>query len=255
MPKLTGTFDANGQESAELRIEPDQSYVLSLTPDPSLTGSIQLLNRAEGSLATLEVVQTYTDTLALTEYTNRTGKVQYLRVRCITLDDEVPETVDYRFQSLLSKGRFVCEERAKVGATAGWVVNAANDTALMATLPAGETDSTLVLRVDGLHVGDVIEGFYPIGQVESGGNTASLTVEMRKMTAAAADVTDASVATTGAVEFTADAALGRITMPVDNVNAEIGEGETYYFLVTGTTAAATDIALQGIVIQHRHGTY
>ena len=250
MPKLTGTFSADGSQSAELRIAAGQSYVLSLTAAPSLTGSIQLLAR-DDSPAANAVLQTYTDSQTLTEYKNETGKDQYIRLRCVDLDAGT-ETVDYVLQSLISGDRFICETRAKVGATAGWVVNPANNLGIMATLPAGETDATMVSRLDNLHIGDVITGFYPIGQVESAGNTASLTIELRKMTAAAADITDAMVATTGEVSFDADAVLGRITMPCENINATVKDGETYYFLVTGTTAASTDIAVQGIVVAHQH---
>lgn len=160
----------------------------------------------------------------------------------------------YVLRSLLSGKRILCDARAKVGATSGWVVNAANNLGLMATLPAGETSSTIVVRPDHLGIGDVITGFYPVGQVESGGNNATLTVELRKMTAAAADVTDASVATTGAVTYAADSILGRVSQAADNLNVEVQDGESYYFLVTGTTAASTDIALQGIMVEFRNGS-
>jgi hypothetical protein len=252
MPKLTGTFDAPGQESSELRVPAGGSYYIVLTPDPSLTGSIALLKRTD-SLASFETVATFTAANLGTEYVNDTGEDVYLRLRCIEIDETEPEEVDYTLQSLMDSLRMLVDGRAKVGGTAGWVVNAANNLGLMATLPQSQTGSTLVLRLYNLHVGDVIKGFYPVGQVESAGNTASLTVELRKLTAAAADVTDASVATSGAVSYTADAILGRITQPVENVNAVVADGESYYFLVTGTTAASTDIALMGVMVSVAHG--
>src|SRR4051812_30812795 len=49
--------------------------------------------------------------------------------------------------------------RAKVGTTAGWVIAAANDLPYMATLPASQTSSTLILPIDGLRIGDIITGF------------------------------------------------------------------------------------------------
>jgi hypothetical protein len=251
MPKLTGTFAADGAESLELRLVPNQAYVVSLTASPSLTGSVQLVAR-DDSLAASRVLQTYTATTALTEYRNTTGKDLYIRLRCVDLDAGT-ETVAYVLQSLIGGTRIICESRAKVGATSGWVINTASNIGVLATLPASRTTNTMVIAVDGLKIGDVITGFYPIGQVESAGNNATLTVELRKLTAAAADIVDASVATTGAVTFAADSVLGRVTMPAEDVNALVSEGESYYFLVTGTTAASTDIALQGIVVAHRNG--
>ena len=135
------------------------------------------------------------------------------------------------------------------------MVNTGNNLGLCATLPASQTSSTLVLPVDGLTIGATIVGFYPVGQVESAGNNATLTINLRKMTAAAADVADASVATSGAITFAADTLLGRITLPVENVNVTVADGESYYFLITGTTASATDIALQGIMVQTVNGIH
>lgn len=254
MPKLTGTFSADGQESLEIRVLPEQSYIVSLAPSPSLTGSVQLLSRADGSVAVFEVLQTYTAALTRTEYRNATGKVQYIRLRCVDLDGGT-ETVGYVLQSLISTGRrYLVDHRPKVGTTSGWVVNAANNIGLCATLPASQTSSTAVIHVNNLEVGTRIRGFYPVGQVESAGNTATLTVELRKLTAAAADVVDASVATTGAVNFTADSKLDRITMFAELDELVVDE-TSYYFLVTGTTAALTDFALQGVMVQVENGLH
>jgi hypothetical protein len=248
MPKFTGIFSADGAESPELYVAPGQSYVMYLSASPSLTGSVVLMAR-DDSPANYRTLQTYTGTIGITEYRNATDKAQYVKLRCIDLNAGT-ETVSYGLWSLISGNRFMCEARAKVGTTSGWVVAAANNLGLMATLPASQTASTIVLRVDGMHIGDVITGFYPVGQVESAGNTASITVELRRMTAAAADVVDASIATTGAVSFTSDGVLGRITAPCDDFSVTVRDGETYYFLVTGTTGASTDIALQGVIVEH-----
>lgn len=245
MPKLTGTFSADGDESLELAVPAGGSYYLLLAPSPSLTGSIALLSRTD-SLASFETVATFTAANTGTEYVNSSTETIYLRLRCIDLDAGT-ETVGYVLQSLVDSYRVLCDARAKVGTTSGWVVNAANNLGLMATLPAGQSGSTMVVRLDHLAVGEKVRGFYPVGQVESGGNTATLTVELRKLTAAAADVTDATVATTGAVNYTADAMLGRITQPAE-CDVTVADGESYYFLITGTTAASTDIALMGVMV-------
>lgn len=251
MARRTGTFSAAGQESAEVRVKPGQAYWLSLAPNPSLTGSIQLLARTE-SPERFEVVATFTAANTGTEYVWTGPGDASLKLRCVAIDDGT-ETVVYNLRSLLSGKRILCDVRPKVGATAGWVINAANNTAIMATLPASRTANTMVLRLDHLGVGEVIEGFYPVGQVESGGNNASLTVELRKHTAAAADVLDATVVSTGSVTYAADTALTRITQAVDDLDIVVQDNESYYFLITGTTAASTDFALQGIMVQYRNG--
>jgi hypothetical protein len=136
--------------------------------------------------------------------------------------------------------------RAKVGGTAGWVVGAADDLGLMATLPASQTSSTLVVPITGLKVGDTITSFSLIGQIESGGNTATLDANLRKMTSAAADVTDASVDSITQVSVTADAIVSASkTLGTPDV---VAENETFYILITGTTAASTDVALQGVSV-------
>lgn len=249
MPRITGTFSADGQESREVLLQRGQHYALSLTASPSLTGKVQLLGR-DLSTAQYDILQTYTGSQALTEYVNTTGGPLAIKLVCPDLNAGV-ETVAYTLQSLISTGRrFLADQRAKVGTTAGWVVNAANNLGLMATLPASQTGSTLVFRLDNLEIGDRVTGFYPVGQVESGGNNVTLTFELRKLTSAAADVVDASVATTGAVVVAADTELGRLgPYAVDNLDVRVADKESYYFLVTGTTTGATDVALQGVMVQ------
>lgn len=249
MPRITGTFTADGDVSREVLLEPGQKYVASFTASPSLTGKVQVQSR-DLSTAKYTVVAEYTATQALTEYTNTSKERIAVRLACPNLDAGT-ETVAYVLQSLISTGRrFIVNHRPKVGATAGWAVNAANNLGLCATLPAGQTASTLVVPLDNLELGDRITGFYAVGQVESAGNTASLTINLRSLTAAAADVVDASVATTGAVSYTADTALGRIgALAVDGLNVLVEDGVSYYFLITGTTAASTDVALQGVMVQ------
>lgn len=251
MPKLTGTFSADGQTSTELLVAPQQDYLVQLTT-AALTGSVELQQRV--SPQAWVTLQTYTAQTAATEYTNLGTENVVLRLVCRDLDAGGGETVDYVLQSLLSGHRHMSDTRAKVGATAGWTVNPANNLGVMATLEAGQTGSTLVFRIDNLKIGAVIKGFYAVGQVESGGNTATLTVNLRKLTAAAADLVDASVATTGAISFTADAKLGRDNVYVENINATVADGESYYFLVTGTTGVSTDIALMGAVVEVKNGS-
>jgi hypothetical protein len=138
---------------------------------------------------------------------------------------------------------------AKAGTTAGWVVNVGDNKSL-ATIPASQTSSTLVLPVSiPLKVGNVITGFSVIGQIESAGNAATLACDLRKHTAAAADVADASVSGLEVnVSVTADAIISSTNASKKGLTEIIGEDETFYFLITSTTGASTDIALQGVTL-------
>lgn len=137
---------------------------------------------------------------------------------------------------------------AKVGGTAGWTVGAADDLGLLATLAASQTASTLVVPIPGLKVGDTITAFHLIGQIESAGNTATLDADLRKLTAAAADVTDASVGAITQISVIADTKVDSANSEKNSLAEVVAEDETFYVLLTGTTAALTDIALQGIAI-------
>jgi len=137
---------------------------------------------------------------------------------------------------------------AKAGATAGWVV-AATDNVALVTLPASQTASTLVVPVTGLKVGATITSFHLVGQIESAGGTVTVDAALRKMTAAAADVTDASlgaIVQVSAVEDTIlSAANSAKTLDTPEV---VAADETFYVLITATTDASTDIALQAVAV-------
>ena len=133
----------------------------------------------------------------------------------------------------------------KVGAAAGWTIAAAANTALV-TCAASQTAATLVvpIRVP-LKAGWKITGFGVIAQIESAGGTVTLDADLRKQTNVAADVSDASVGAITQVSVTADTASVAEKKGLAEV---VAVGETFYILITATTAASTDIALQGITI-------
>lgn len=138
---------------------------------------------------------------------------------------------------------------AKVGTTAGWVVAAANNTSRV-TLPAGVTGGTLVLPiVAALKVGWTITGYYLVGQIESAGNAATLDADLFKLTAAAADLTDESIGAITQISVTADTAVTSANSTKTLASPEvIAADESFYVLITGTTAASTDIDLMGVAI-------
>lgn len=137
---------------------------------------------------------------------------------------------------------------AKAGATAGWTVNAGSNRAAI-TMAAGGTNSTLVIPISGLKVGDQITGFSLVGQIESAGNAASISGDLRKLTSAAADLTDASVGAMAApLSVTADTIVSSANATKTGLTELVGSDEMFYVLVTATTAANTDIDLQGVLV-------
>lgn len=139
---------------------------------------------------------------------------------------------------------------AKVGATAGWVVKAADDKNSLARCPASQTASTLVVPLSGFKAGDTITSYYLVGQIESAGNTATLDAALRKQTVAAGDLTDA-LCTGGAmtqISVTADTAISSANSTKAVTAEVVGADETFYLLLTATTAASTDIDLAGVAV-------
>ncbi len=139
---------------------------------------------------------------------------------------------------------------AQIGTTPGWVIQQNDNLGLAATCQASITAATLVIPVSGLTVGDKITAFSVVGQIESGGNTVTLDADLRKLTAAAADVTDASVGAITQISVTADAIVSSSKTGLTEV---VAADETFYVLLTATTGVLTDIALQGITVTVSEG--
>jgi hypothetical protein len=138
---------------------------------------------------------------------------------------------------------------SKVGATAGWTVGGgAVNTGLTATMAASQTAGTLVVPISGLKVGDTITSFHLIGQVESAGNNVTIDADLRKLTAAAADVADASVGAITQLVVAVDTILSATNTNKASLAEVVAADETFYVLVTATTTASTDIALQGVAV-------
>lgn len=131
---------------------------------------------------------------------------------------------------------------AAVGATGGFVVTGVDKALLV--LPASQTASTAVIPISGLMEGDVITAFKITGQVESAGGTATLDADLRKLTPAAAGTADASIGAITQISKTADYAVADSkTLAAAET---VASGESFYVLVTGTTAASTDLEVSSI---------
>lgn len=141
---------------------------------------------------------------------------------------------------------------AKAGTTSGWVVNAGDNLNSLARLPASQTSSTLVIPLDGLKVGDTITAFHLVGQVESAGGNVTIDAALRKQSAAAADLTDASVGAMTQLALTGGTAVDTILSAANTAKTAladvVGADESFYMLITGTTAGSTDIDLMGVAI-------
>lgn len=133
---------------------------------------------------------------------------------------------------------------AKAGATAGWVVAAAANL-YEVTLPQSQTASTLVMPVNGMHVGDTITAFKCEAQIESAGGAVTLDGNLRKLTNAAGDPVDASVGSFTQVAVTADTKAEPSKTALTEV---VAADERFYILLTATTAASTDIRFLGCTV-------
>lgn len=135
----------------------------------------------------------------------------------------------------------------KVGATAGWAIAAAADTWRAATLPAGQTASTLVCPLNGLAIGDDIIEFNLMGQIESAGGAVTVDAVLYVATGAASDPTDTSLGAITQLAVTADTLISAtntnkiLTSPHTVANHEI-----FYVVITATTAGSTDIQMLGV---------
>lgn len=127
------------------------------------------------------------------------------------------------------------------GATAGWTI--AGDTGT-AKCPAGQTAATFCIPLN-LKQGSIITSFKVSGQIESAGNTCTLDADLRVTTAAAADLTDASVGSITQISKTADYLVADSKTGLSHT---VASGKSYYVLLTATTAAATDVDLQGVEV-------
>lgn len=136
--------------------------------------------------------------------------------------------------------------RAKVGTTAGWVVGAANDLPYIATMVASQAGGTLVIPIDGLHIGDTITGFRVVAQIESAANTVTIDAALRAVTNVASEPTDAAIGTgMTQISVAADTASSQAKT---GLTETVTSGKTYYLLITATTTASTDIILQACEI-------
>lgn len=139
---------------------------------------------------------------------------------------------------------------AKIGATAGAAVSAADNVNSLFRVPASQTAATVVIPISGLKVGDIINSYHLLGQIESAGNTVTVDAALRKQTVAAGDNVD-SLVTGGAMvqlSVTADTAMSASNTSKTVTADTVGADESFYLLVTVTTAGSTDVDCLGVAV-------
>lgn len=140
----------------------------------------------------------------------------------------------------------------KVGSAAGWTVRA-GAASFMSTLAASKTADDLIVPLVGLKAGDVIVGYHLVGQVESGGNTATVDCALYESLPAAAASTHTILAGTSMTQLSV---ATDTKMSVANTKKTIEsfshktvlEDAAYFARILGTTAASTDVEFLGLVL-------
>ncbi len=128
------------------------------------------------------------------------------------------------------------------GTTGTWSI--ANNTAT-AKCAASQTAATFIIPLS-LEEGDTILSYKVSGQMESAGNDNKCAWDLRATTAAAGDLSDASIGAIAQITKTADYQI--IDESAANLDHTIITGNSYYLLMTATTAATTDIDFQGVEV-------
>ena len=212
-----------------------QNIIVSNTDTAAITLTIQRISASTTYPIVKAVVLQVNDTL----YLNPNGKYN-------VVDASGNERGTANASIVRTSQTYKVNSKVKAGTTAGWTVSAGNNLGTIATVAQSQTSSTLVVQIDGLHVGDTITGFSIYSSINSAGNTATLDANLRKLTlAAGATATDASVASITQVSVTAATAS---TATKGSLTEVVAAGTSYYILLTATTAASTTIELDSIEI-------
>lgn len=137
---------------------------------------------------------------------------------------------------------------AKVGGTAGFVTAAADNVSLT-TCPASQTASKLIMPIPFLKVGDKIISFHLQGRCNSAGGAITVDADLRFQTATAASTVDTSLGTITQLAVTAQTLMSSAnTKKILPGPYIVGPLDQVYAVITCTTAASTDIAVEGVCI-------
>ncbi len=266
---ISKTFSAVEQAGAALFVKHKNSFTYALTGTFTATIAIE---KSEDGGQSWAAVQSFTTTASGTILAEaKNGASVDFRARCsaytsgspimvlanadatlrqvVNNDGTVLETVTesgVTTEVRVGQKVFVPAHLGKAGATSGFVVGATSDISLV-TCPASKTASTYVVSVPSLKIGATITGFSIVGRVNSAGGTVTVDADLRSQTAAAASTVDASVGTMTQLSVTAQTVMSAANTAKSGLAAVFVDGVNFYLLVTVTTAASTDIAIQGFI--------
>lgn len=246
---VSGTFSAtvylersnDGGESWQQKQKYTAPGNKSVSLDLDQTTSFPLFRfRCDSYVSGTAVTTIAKNSVLVKQYQNPDG-VTALQIN----DDGVPVLVRLAQQKFLNVG-------AKVGATSGAVVASADNKGIMATVPASQTGSTIVMRLNDLKIGATLIGFNLIGNVISAGGTVTVDMSLRSLTSAASGAVDAAVSGGGMtqVSVTANTLLSALNTAITGLSVQTVAGVSYYLLITVTTAASTSVELEGVVVSY-----
>lgn len=135
----------------------------------------------------------------------------------------------------------------KVGATSGWSLSG-SDIGSIGNLPSDHTGSTLVIPLSGLRIGDVVSGFYLIGQMSSDAGTGTIDATLKLASMLSDEVTTSSLGsmtqlTTNATDIKLSSSNASKSL---SANHTLATDEELFLIVTGTTQSNNQINLEGI---------
>lgn len=140
----------------------------------------------------------------------------------------------------------------KVAGAAGWAVRAAANS-FMCTVAQSQTAGTLAMPLPNLKKGDKIIGFDIIGQIDSGGNTATLDCQLYESLPVLGASTHTAITGTDMtqVSVSADTKLSKANTRksfTEQYQKVVAEDAAYFALLTATTGATTDIEVIGLIL-------
>ena len=150
------------------------------------------------------------------------------------------------FTKLLNK---IFNVAMKVGATAGWVASTTGVDSNKATMAASQTAGTLVIPLSGLLPGDVLSSFHLYGGGIFTGTASTLDASLHSCIVSAAGTTVVDTNLQSMTQFVS--ATANVIFGMANTYTELAsehvvvEGETFYLLLTGTTAAGDSMVILG----------
>lgn len=137
----------------------------------------------------------------------------------------------------------------KVGATAGWTAGEAADTGYIASLPASQTDSTLIIPVTGIPINSLITGFSIRGIATSAGNAITIDADLIRLDAESNGVNDeTTVVSISTQNISANARLSASASV--SSSQTVSNFQSFFVVVTGTTAASTSVDLHSITVSY-----